>query len=435
MKKLAIAFLLLLSSITMVGCSNKSTKALSSFDNQLDYVEEIVGSTNSSEVSEVSPSVIYSSQLSRHAIQDNQAVAYNNLTREEEIRAQVLALSAYLKSFSCDKLKLNKSQSQALNNLSNNIKKYTSQLKNTKSEVKSQVTSIKKGLKNNKTSTEAIKSSYTTLNNSMNERYVCLCNIFNNLEQAYIIVYKDCENIKSQPSNQTQIEKDSAQTDENKINKAQDNINTEKENKTFKKNIDSYNFDRPIKENKQNNQYNSYYQYPVQNRMPYNMQNLPYGQTTYTAPYYPNGYGYSPYNNMYGYGNNYFNGMYGYNGLYNNQFNPSRNTDTFYSLNRNIDTYRFNPNITAGNMQNNTPFINNQFNQNSSAIQNAETETETTQTEQSQDESKTTPIIKNDCTNDCLNLTQDHENNILTKDNFINEKLNQNVECDKEICW
>ncbi len=163
------------------------------------------------------------------------------------------------------------------------------------------------------------------------------------------------------------------------------------------------------------------------------MQNLPYGQTASPAPYYPNGYGYSPYN-MYGYGNNYFNGMYGYNGLYNNQFNPSRNTDTFYSLNRNIDTYRFNPNIAAGNMQNNAPFINNQFNQNSSAIQNTETETETTQTEQSQDESKTTPIIKNDCTNDCLNLTQDHENNILTKDNFINEKLNQNVECDKEIC-
>jgi len=63
MKKLAIAFLLLLSSITMVGCSNKSTKALSAFENQLDYVEEIVGSTNSSEVSEVSPSVIYSSQM------------------------------------------------------------------------------------------------------------------------------------------------------------------------------------------------------------------------------------------------------------------------------------------------------------------------------------------------------------------------------------
>ncbi len=329
MKKAILCALIGLASITMVGCGNNSAKALTNLDKQLEKVEQTVSSTSSSEVSEVSPSVYYKSNQSSSSLQYYKSQSFQNMTREEEVRQQVLSLNAYLKSSSKNNIKLTKADSEAIKNLSNDLGKYTTQLSKTKSEIKKNVNSIKNLSKSSKNQT-ATESSYIMLNNNMNNRYICLCNIYNNLERIYILLGEDNLISDEQNSNSSEV----TQKDEN----------NENDKKTFKKNIDSYvNNGYKTKQNStsetnsQQNNINSYPQYPV----------YPYG-----TPYY-NGYnmpgGYNMYNG-YGYNGFDFNNGIGYNGIFGgNRFNMGRNTDTFYPLNRNIDTYKFAPNMNGNN--------------------------------------------------------------------------------------
>ncbi len=374
MKKLTLSFLIILIAVTMIGCSSNNTKALTQLTSQLDNVAQIVSSTNTSEVADVSPSSFYNtSRTSLDNLQNYKILSYNNMIREDEIRHQVLALNAYIKSYSFDELKLTKNENKAILSLANDLKRYSLQLKNTKANVKNIVNEIKKNTKKTNELTESIESSYLTLYNIMNERFICLCNLYNDLTQTYQIVFKDyivndekndTSNITESDNNTTNfnpIVNEIEEVPEIKQSESTNNENStqnkekKKEERFFKKNIDSYSPYEKISENKQRlNNYINNNNYPINP----NFNNQNYFSRPYIAPYNNFGYNAYNYNNpysgnnfMFGRFNNGFNGFngyntFGYNGLTNGfQFNPTRNTDTFYPFNRNIDTYRLNPNI------------------------------------------------------------------------------------------
>ncbi len=381
LKKLALSVIIIFIAIVMFGCSNGSSKAIKSLNEELDNLSSVVSSTNSSEISDVSPIVFYSTNKTE--IDNYKALSSANMSREEEIRQRVLSLNSYIKSCCYDNLKLSKAQTNAVGNLTRDIKKYNQLLKNTKPEIKTTVDKIKKNLKNSNTNNVIAETAYLSLNNCMNERFVCLCNLYNNLEQAYILLCKDCENCNNfnqnidnsfiedknleENRNENQIKQDSRieNNDEKKIENEQN-----KNDKLFKKNIDSYlrNDIEKINKNQSTNQ-NS--QYANQNNQFVNQNPNNVGYYNY-PPYYgynrpynaPINNSYMPYNNPYGFGlnngmfgNGYLNnGMFGYpyGGMANGYFlNPNRNTDTFYAFNKNIDTYRLNPNAVNNGILNN----------------------------------------------------------------------------------
>ena len=312
MKKITLTLIMILLALTLCGCNNKNSKAYTAFNEQLDNVESVVSSTNSSEISDVSSSMIYNENQSLSKINYYKTLSNNNMYREEEIRQQILALNGYLKSCN-NNLKLNKSQLNALKNVTSNLKKVTKELKNTKSDIKSTVSSIKKDNKTSKNDA-SIESDYLILNNHLDERYVCMLNIYNNLNFACDIL---CENHTNFDQPVYRIEPQNTVKEENKAE------NDKEDSKKFKKNIDSYN--QAYKDNQENKKY------PYQTMMP----NNPYMNNRYFGGKYGMN-NYNMYNGMYG---------YGYNGF---GFNPGRNTDTFYPFGRNIDTYRYNPNFFNG---------------------------------------------------------------------------------------
>lgn len=358
-KKIMLSFLVIVIAIIMVGCSNANSKAYETLNQELDNLSSVVSSTNSSEISGVSPIMIYSN--SKTQIDDFKTLSSINMSREEEMRQRVLSLNSFIKSCNYEKLKLSKSKLASVETLTKDIKKYNQQLKNTKAELKTSVDNIKKYTTKTNTNNEAIETSYLALNNCMNQRYVCLCNLYNNLEQVYILLCKDCENCNIKDStisnNNNIIKNDSTTQQTTKQNFDNEKTNDNKNEKTFKKNIDSYQRYEILEESKNSNDTSNEKcdhnnnTYPNNNVNSYNYPPR-YNNTInngYNPYYMPYGYGYN--NGMYGngmfgnnmFGNGYFNnGMFGYPNGY--LMNPNRNTDTFYAFNKNIDTYRFNPN-------------------------------------------------------------------------------------------
>ncbi len=377
LKKIFLSIIIVFISVIMIGCSNANTKAMETLNEELENISNVVSSTNSSEISSVSPLAIY--KTSNSQLDDFKALSSINMSREEEIRQKVLTLNSYIKSFNNENLKLSKSKISAIQTLTKDIKKYNQQLKNTKSELKSSVDNIKKNTKKSSSNFEVAETSYLSLNNCMNQRYVYLCNLYNNLEQVYILLYKDCDNCYIADENNSNINNQIENREEIKIPNQNTKIETKetetKTEKTFKKNIDSYqrndvindNYaNEPNYDNKNNNfNYNYNNQNPNNNINTYNHPPF-FANNKYNTPF--NNYSY-PYTMPYGYGFN--NGMFG-NGYYNggmfgngfnnygypfggmpNTFNPNRNTDTFYAFNKNIDTYRFCPNAYNNGIFNN----------------------------------------------------------------------------------
>ncbi len=366
-KKLALSFLIIFIAITMIGCSNGSSKAINSLNEELDNVSNIVSSTNSSEISDVSPIMLYN--RSKTELDNYKALTNANMSREEEVRQRVLSLNSYIKSCSYENLKLSKSKINSINTLTKDIKKYNQLLKNTKSELKNSVDYIKKNVKKSSSDNEMTETLYISLNNCMNERFVCLCNLYNNLEQVYILVCKDCENCENNIENSFEIN-DTSMYDNtlSKQDTNQENLKIENEDnngKTFKKNIDSYLRNDTEEQTNQNNNTNCPNNDCNNHAVNNNIGNYNY-PVNYPNRYYsaPINNAFYPANNPYNYGLNYGmygngimgNGMFGYpyNGMTNRYFfNPCRNTDTFYAFNKNIDTYRLNPAaINNGNLNN-----------------------------------------------------------------------------------
>ncbi len=338
MKKLIISGICLISIIALAGCTNNDSQTMTALNNQLDRVQSIVASTSVNEISDVSPSITLASNEPYNSIQSFRAVSNENMLREEEIRQKILSKAAGLKSSSNKTLKLGNKKSHALKAISNNLGRYSSQLNETKSQVRQSVSKIKRSLKVSNMNIEEATSSYTTLNNSMNERYAYLCNIYDNLEQACIIL--ECNNTKNNDRNNDRNDLKNIER-ENECNckhdadpnDTEDQLEKTKEKGSLKivKNIDSYtpnNTDVVENNSKITNETNN----------SVNQQPLPNAHTPQIAPI-PNSNN-QPLPRPYPYHNRFYpnNGYYGY-----DRINPGRNTDTYYSFNRNIDTYRFNP--------------------------------------------------------------------------------------------
>ena len=357
MKKIIIPCLCLISAFSLTGCTNASNQTLTSLNNQIERVDNIVSSTNISEVSDVSPDVTLSSNESYNSIQNFRSLSNENMLREEEIRQDILRLTAQLKCCSGQKYKLSKKKNNALKTITNNLSKYSGYLNQSKIQVKSSVAKIKRNLKVPNINIEEASSSYISLNNSMNERYAYLTNIHDNLEQACIILECDyckqnsCENCQNDENKESNIdinfENQNNVDKTNEFNKlyepsqTSDEIDEQKGSFKIVKNIDSYG---PTESNTINNSDTNQTainntsptnnQIPSSNQPIYNNQlphNTPYPNTPIPRPYPTGNYPHNIRNNRF------------WNGY--NQANPNRNTDTFYSLNRNIDTYRYNPNF------------------------------------------------------------------------------------------
>lgn len=420
MKKIFVSLLATSTALLLAGCSNNSdSQALTTLNNQLSRVDEIVSSTSSSEVSEVSPTIIYDNTTTQNSIQNHRAYSYSNMTREEKIRQNILALNGYLKNCTQNEIKLGKQKASAIQSLSSNISKYVTDLNGTKAEVKASVNKIKKNLNNvTKINIDEAESAYISLHNSMNERYAYLCNIYDNLEQACILIcgscdycnnYDNCENcndISSQNTYNSNSNNNYAQTNSNNNNNNYNDYNNnsiisennnKSQDKKFKKNIDSY---APTNDNSNINNIN---------QQSYNYQTAPYNyydNNTLNNNYGYNVNGFNGYNGYNGYGYGYNNGYYGYNAR--NRFNPNRNTDTFYAYGRNIDTYRYNPNY-------NYNYYNNLNN-------NVEKYENTLSTNQQNNDSVTSNQEKFDITKNLETINNTNKN----KTNDITENANPN---------
>ncbi len=334
MKKIFALFALSMAFLSMTGCSNTDNKAYQDLNKQLENVEEVVSSTTASEVSSVGRAYYTSSP---DKIDSYKMLSYQNMSREQNLREEVLSLNGFIKSSMKSDLKLSRPQLNAVKRLTSDIEANTKSLKQSKSAIKSNVNAIKKNLKSS-SSAPATESEYVSLNNNLNKRYVYMTNIYNSLDKLCEIV---CD--------ENAFNENYSQEKETRIENSQD---TEEENTTlFKKNIDSYVNSGYKREREHENQTDSRnYNAPItQNNYPpvYN------GYGGYNAgfpmyngnPYY-NGYnGFGGYGGYGGYGNY---GGYGY-GM-NGRYFMGRNTDTFYPYYRNTDTYKLAPNTLNGNV-------------------------------------------------------------------------------------
>lgn len=324
--KILIFSLATLSLFTLTGCSNRETKAITNLENQIKRVENIISNTNTDDLSSVSPVTTYNS--SSNTIQNHRANSFNNMTRENQIKEDVLSLNASLKSCLQKNITLGKNKSSAIKTLSSNISKNLSKFSDTKNEIKSSIKNIKQNMKLPNINIVNAESEYIILNGNMGERYVYLCNIYDNLEQAYIIICDCCENKTQSKDTEQATDIQDIKPDQNQTSK----------NSRFKKNIDSYapitnDIEKQVKNNEKTENHNNDYR-NIDSFTNYK----PPVSYRYNTPY---NYGYNmPYN----YANGYNGFAYGYANGY-RRFNPNGNTDTFYPYNRNIDTYKTIPNL------------------------------------------------------------------------------------------
>ena len=443
MKKIILSSLLLLP-LSLYGCSNGSdAQAVKNLNAQLDEVESVVTLNDNS----LGESGNYYNENSSEKFNYLRDRAYNSQMEEQYLKGQILTLSSYLKANQNKKYKLSRADSQALRTLTQDIERNITYLSKTDRDIKSSIRKINKiNQKSSQTLDNSASSEYQALNSLMNARKAYLNNLFStmnevsqilsennvvttpnysynndNLTNNYTNNYSNFDNSNFNNSsynnaNNNIINGNQAYNEENLQNTENDNqsnannqINSN-EKKGITKNIDTYQ-----NQNMTNNVQNDNLTLP-NNSQTYNNYNYPYN-----APYnnynYRNGYNYNNYNkypyNSYGY--NYG----GYNTPYNNNyryyqnnpygFNPNRNTDTYYPLNRNIDTYRFNPKQVR-----NTPI----------ASATATTQDDLPEKQDNQLIGKIKHIFKNRGQKEGQNIEQNH--NIKQDDKTLLEKTKKN---------
>ena len=396
MKKIILSSACLLLALTMTGCANSSSsQSVKNLNSQLSNVENVVTTTDTDNMtSEVGSSSDYYNEEPENKLNQLRNRVYSSILEEKYLKDQIMTLSGILKSSQNTKYKLAKSDSNAINSLSNDLKKYTACLEESRSEVKSYVSKIKKQARSNNVNNQEIASLYQSLDNVMNERKAYLSNLLNTMNEIATILennnvidmntnydnlnnfYSDYYNDNGQSNDNTSdiadMYNNSNQRDydyrpnrqyqdnynngktindyqynnqnntnknmnnknnttNNYVNNSENTNNETNNNKTQKglvKNIDTYKANSgnaSDNANLANNENNGNNNMIENNRMRYpgNAYNRPYNNRPYNNPYY----------------NNYY-PNYGYN----RGFNPGRNTDTYYPLNKNIDTYRINPN-------------------------------------------------------------------------------------------
>ena len=305
MRKIYLYALVPILLITLSGCNENDSQVISNISTQIEKTSNVVNSTSSNEVNTVS--IRYDDNTL--PIIQVKNTAYLNMLYEEDLRQDVIEMTAVLKTKINKNYKLGKSKSNAVKQLLKNIENYTNCLSKTKENVKEKVNNIDKYTSVNSVDPNLARSSYLELNNLMQERATYLTNIRNALVEINNIIdddkafySKNTENLIENDNNtkNTPIERDKSQ-----------NI-AENDKKTIK-NIDT--FDNSAKDYANNTQkYNRELDYDRE----YNFIRPPYNQMQNNPNFY-------------------------YNGYRNTLFNPNRNTDTFYPRISNIDTYRYSP--------------------------------------------------------------------------------------------
>lgn len=390
MKKIILSLICIFIAVLMVGCSSSSdAKALKELETQLSKTESVVSSTSTSEVSEVSPKLNYNND--ENQINSLRNRAYNDMVLEENLRQEILSLSAYLKDSQVNnKYKLAKKAATSLNELTSNLEKYTNSLNDTKNDVKSSVSRIKKYTDVSSVSPYQAVSGYTSLANTMNERNAYMNNILVTLEEITNLLNNNIANNNATQNSTTQMSEQSQTENFNYYNNyykpynPNQNSNVENGNSLINNNVDynrntqnntltNYN-DLNKNQNTSNPQtVNSNDDKPVKKYKPLIKKNIdsynPYSKENITNENQNinntnntnnnnvnnnsnlNNNTNNNYNNGYNYNNNYTGnpGNRNYNNLRYNRINPNRNTDTYRANFSNIDTYRYYPNRYKGN--------------------------------------------------------------------------------------
>lgn len=334
MKKIFIGATALTLSVVLVGCGGSGNNAaITNLSNQLDDTANTVSSVQTVNPTDLNMTKsmldTIASKDNSEAIYDNVIVTQQSLLGEEYYKMDILNKTATLKNKLSKDLKLSKAQTNAVKELTNSLSKYTNSVEYTKNEMNSTVKSISSLKKNVDKNSDKINAKLNRLSCNSNTRSAYYENILNTLNE--IGKYLNCEETQ-QPNTALNEQNKNEMTYENERNK----------------NIDTY-----LPENQQNvneQQDENCQNCPSQNQLPYNANNfnrLPYNSNNFNrmnGGFYGNYAGYPAYPAGYGaYGNNPMGyngfGAYGFgNGFY-GRFNPTRNTDSYAPLTRNIDTY------------------------------------------------------------------------------------------------
>ncbi len=366
MKKIILCGIAATLSFALVGCGNGANNAaITNLSNQLDDTSNTISS-----VQTVSPTDLNltKSMFETATTRDSEALYENVLTtqqtllNEEYYKMNILNKTSVLKNNLSKELKLSKAQINAVKELTNSLSKYTNSVAYTKNEMTSAVKQIASLKKNVDKNADKINAKLNKLSCNSNARSSYYENILNTLDQinSYINC-EDCQNNDTQQDTQNQTaERQNPQT-------------------TQRRNIDSFlpnNQNNNCEDCEDCNNCNNQdccppanAQNPISNPYTYNSNNI--NRMNYYGGFYGNGMGYgvAPYGAGFsgtpygrygapygaGYGAGFGNGMYGYpNGAYGfgrfNRFNPSRNTDTYAPLARNVDTFKLSQNNPNTNL-------------------------------------------------------------------------------------
>ena len=320
-KRYFLIGLYLAGSFALIGCGNNQEAVLTNLANQID----LVGNTVTS-VSSVDRYIPLKAE-NRGYYQS----AKDILTQQDFYKTAILTKNSMIKQKIKERsLNLTNQNSKALVDLTKDLSNNTKKLNETKGEFTSSIKEIKSVCNNQNSTENQVSAKMNRLSNCIDVQscfYKNLLNTLNNIEKI--------------------LEIDDNSFDYSYIYPANNLSSTVKPDEDFSKDFQALFYQYML--NNQTNQNHSDEKNedncddcedkssPEQTPPPSYVPNM-FGSGIGQNPYFPNymGVGYNPY---------YFNGMYpnGYSWGY-GRFNFGKNTDSFYPWNKNIDTFRINPN-------------------------------------------------------------------------------------------
>ncbi len=355
MKKIILGTFAISMCFVLTACGNNQENAtITSLSNQLDQTANTISNVQTVNPTDIDMQQILESEDDQET-RTNFINAQQNLLSEEYYKTDILNKTAKLKNNINKDLKLSKAQTNAIKDLTSNLIKYTNSVAYTKNELSSTVRNISNLKRNYIKNVDKINAKLNRLACNSNARVCYYQNILNTLDQIenYVTGQIVDENVEDITENQQQIKNENDNQDLQSENNTKDsNLENEENNQNkITKNIDTYlpEKDCPNCGEKLNNSENTICPncnktvnqevQPIQNNQintPINY-STPINRFNNGNSYY--GYNSNSINNREFYNMNRLGGGYG-NG-YNYGINPSRNTDTYAPMNRNIDTYRY----------------------------------------------------------------------------------------------